>query len=59
MKKVRKSFRGPGRKGIKGHADKGMKLIQFSPEDTKWYVDLAYKAGWEEVIKKSPDLGPS
>ena len=46
-----------GEKELKAMQDKGMKMIQFSPEDTKWYVDLAYKAGWEEVIKKSPDLG--
>lgn len=37
---------------------KGMKVIKFSPEDTKWYVDIAYEAGWEEVIKKNPTLGP-
>jgi TRAP-type C4-dicarboxylate transport system substrate-binding protein len=37
---------------------KGMKVIKFSPEDTKWYVDLAYEAGWEEVIKENPTLGP-
>jgi len=37
---------------------KGMKFVQFSPEDTKWYVDLSYKAGWDEVFKKAPELGP-
>jgi TRAP-type C4-dicarboxylate transport system substrate-binding protein len=37
---------------------RGMKVIQFSPEDSKWYVDLAYEAGWEEVVKQNPDLGP-
>ncbi|MBW1721763.1 MAG: TRAP transporter substrate-binding protein DctP [Deltaproteobacteria bacterium] len=36
---------------------RGMKLIKFSPEDSRWYVDLAYEAGWEEVIKQNPELG--
>ncbi len=38
--------------------ERGMKLIKFSPEDSKWYIDLAYEAGWEEVIKQNPELGP-
>lgn len=37
---------------------KGMKVITFSPQNTKWYVDTAYEAGWEEVIKQNPTLGP-
>ena len=37
---------------------KGMKMIKFSPEDTKWYVDLAYEAGWDEVIAQNPEIGP-
>jgi len=37
---------------------KGMKLIQFSPQESQWYVDLAYEAGWDEVIKQNPTLGP-
>ena len=37
---------------------KGMKVIKFSPEDTKFYVNLAYEAGWDEVIKQNPELGP-
>ncbi len=36
----------------------GMKVIKFTPEETKWYVDTAYEAGWEEVIKYAPKLGP-
>jgi len=36
---------------------KGMKVIKFSPEETKAYVDLAYKAGWDEIIKQNPTLG--
>lgn len=37
---------------------RGMKVIKFSPEDTKWYVDLAYEAGWDEIIKQNSTLGP-
>jgi TRAP-type C4-dicarboxylate transport system substrate-binding protein len=47
-----------GEKELKAMQAKGMKFVKFSPEDTKWYVDLAYKAGWDEVIKKSPEIGP-
>jgi len=47
-----------GEKEYKEMQAKGMKVIKFSPEDTKWYVDLAYKAGWDEVIKRSPEIGP-
>ena len=36
---------------------KGMEVIQFTPDETKEYVDLAYKAGWDEVIKEKPVLG--
>lgn len=53
-----KVFEELGEKELKAMEAKGMKFIKFSPEDTKWYVDLAYKAGWDEVLKKSPDLGP-
>lgn len=38
--------------------EKGMQIISFSPEDTEYYVNLAYEAGWNEVIKQSPELGP-
>lgn len=33
--------------------EKGMKVIEFSPDDTKWYVDMAYTEGWKAAIKKS------
>jgi TRAP-type transport system periplasmic protein len=36
---------------------KGMKVIRFTPDETKAYVDLAYEAGWDEVIKENPVLG--
>lgn len=53
-----KVFEELGEKELKAMQAKGMKLIKFSPEDTKWYVDLAYKAGWDEVFKKAPEQGP-
>lgn len=31
----------------------GMKEIAFSPDDEKWYVDMAYTEGWKAAIKKS------
>ncbi len=57
-KKFTKIFEELGEKELKAMQAKGMKMIKFTPEDTKWYVDLAYKAGWDEVIKKNGDLGP-
>ncbi len=38
--------------------DEGMQLIEFSPSDAKWLVDLAHRVMWEEVNKKSPEYGP-
>lgn len=38
--------------------EKGMKVIQFTPEETKAYKELAYEAGWEDVLKSNPELGP-
>jgi len=56
--KFTKVYEELGEKELKGMQAKGMKFIKFSSEDTKWYVDLAYKAGWDEVFKKAPELGP-
>ncbi len=56
--KFTKIFEELGEKELKAMQAKGMKLIKFSPEDTKWYIDLAYNAGWDEVFKKAPELGP-
>jgi len=56
--KFTKVFVELGDKELQAMQAKGMKFIRFSPEDTKWYVDLAYKAGWDEVTKKNADLGP-
>ncbi len=56
--KFTKVFEELGEKELKAMQAKGMKMIKFSPEDTKWYIDFAYKAGWDEVFKKAPELGP-
>ena len=36
---------------------KGVEVIEFTGEDRKTYLDAAYKAGWEQVLSKSPELG--
>lgn len=36
----------------------GVKFIEFSPDDAKRYVNLAYDEAWKEVIEKSPKYGP-
>lgn len=56
--KYTKVFEELGDKEYKAMQAKGMKVIKFSPEDTNWYIDLAYKAGWDEVFKKAPEIGP-
>jgi len=42
---------------LREHMALGMKLIEFPPDEAKAYVDLAYKAAWEEVKKEvEPEL---
>lgn len=31
----------------------GMKMIEFSPEDRKWYINMAYTEGWKAALEKS------
>lgn len=40
--------------------DAGVTRIEFSPQDAKFYVDLAYSSSWADVMKniKPQDLGP-
>jgi len=33
--------------------DAGTQFVKFSPEDTKWFLDLYYTAEWEEAAKKT------
>jgi TRAP-type C4-dicarboxylate transport system substrate-binding protein len=36
--------------------DAGMELIKFSPEDAKYYRDLAYETEWEVNLEKYPEI---
>jgi TRAP-type C4-dicarboxylate transport system substrate-binding protein len=35
--------------------DAGIKFIQFSPSDAKRFVDLAYSAQWQKLLKEQPE----
>jgi TRAP-type C4-dicarboxylate transport system substrate-binding protein len=41
------------------YAELGIKKIEFSPEDRKKFLDIAYGAEWEDLEKKVPDLVPT
>lgn len=36
----------------------GIEFIKFSPDDAKWFVDIAYDAEWAKQYEKYPDLAP-
>lgn len=36
----------------------GLQVTEFTPEDAKGYVDLAYKAAWDALLEKAPQYGP-
>jgi len=36
----------------------GLKFIEFSPADTKKYLDLSQDNGWEGLLKRSGEYGP-
>ncbi len=57
-KKYKDIMAGIAEKDYQEMQNRGMKVIKFTPEDTKRYIDLAYEAGWEEVVKQNPELGP-
>ncbi len=40
------------------NAEKGVKIIEFSPEDAEKYLSTAYEAGWDEFLKASAANGP-
>jgi TRAP-type transport system periplasmic protein len=42
----------------KKQEEAGIKPIRFSPEDEKKYLQVIRDAGWESVIKASPEHGP-
>jgi TRAP-type C4-dicarboxylate transport system substrate-binding protein len=37
---------------------KKMEVIKFSPPDAKWFIEMAYKAEWDFLIKTYPELAP-
>ena len=37
--------------------EKGVKEIKFSPEDEKWFVNLALTTEWEDILKDDPVNG--
>lgn len=36
----------------------GMEFVEFSPEDTKKYIELADSSGWEGLLQKAGEYGP-
>ena len=38
---------------LKKAQELGVEVIEFSPEDAKWFVDTAYEVGWETLSEKS------
>ena len=42
----------------KGLLEAGMTFIEFSPADTKRYLDLANSSGWEGLLNKVGEYGP-
>lgn len=36
----------------------GLQIINFSPEDTKKFLQVADEAGWKDIIEKCPQTGP-
>jgi len=36
--------------------EKGVEIVELSPEEAAKYIETAYQAGWESVNSKAPDL---
>ncbi len=36
----------------------GGEFITFSPEDAEWYLETAYQAAWDDLLRKYPDIAP-
>jgi len=36
----------------------GLQEITFSPEMTKWYVDISQFSIWDDIVKRAPEKGP-
>ena len=43
---------------LKKAMEKGVKIIEFSPENAKYFLDTAYRVGWESLKKRAPENGP-
>lgn len=43
------------KKELEAQEKGGVQVIKFSPEDAKWYRDLAYKSQWDEIEAKVKD----
>ena len=41
-----------------GLLEAGMTFVEFSPPDTKRYLDLANSSGWDGLMKKAGEYGP-
>lgn len=45
------------KEGLKRMRDAGVEFVEFSPEEGKWYRDLAYSSSWEDFeAKVSPEM---
>ena len=42
------------REAIEKLKEKGVKEIKFSPEDEKWFFNLAITKEWEDIVKQDP-----
>jgi TRAP-type C4-dicarboxylate transport system substrate-binding protein len=42
----------------KRQAEAGIETITFSSKDSEWFLKTAYEAGWDSVMKVSPEHGP-
>ena len=51
-------FAAENAKDTKRQADAGIQTIKFDGADTQAYRAKAYQAGWEGIIKQSPEHGP-
>jgi len=41
------------------HAKAGIETLDFGPQASKKFLDQAYEVGWDAVIKRSPESGPT
>ena len=51
-------FTAENAKDIKRQAEAGIQTIKFEGASAETYRTKAYQAGWEGIIKQSPEHGP-